>query len=116
MVPRLQFAESVLEAPDGLRYWTAPRFMLNRCDPASVEPMRRSGRGVKQIPWPTMPYAPYDTDFYERVDGKSRPTAAAMAAGYVPCPSCQRLLSKSAKPGIVEPYPERVALPGRSTA
>ena len=79
------------EAPDGLRYWPT-RFMLNRCEPDSVEPLRRIDAGAKPIKdWDGPRFAPDHSGIYE-VDAKGRwwPTAAALAGGYLPCKSCQR--------------------------
>jgi hypothetical protein len=79
------------EAPDGLRYW-ATRFMLNRCTPDSVEPLRRVDAGAKAIrDWDGPPYAPNGSGIYQRAaDGRWWPTQAALASGYQPCKACQR--------------------------
>lgn len=79
------------EAPDGLRYWST-RFMLNRCEPDSVEPLRRVDEGAKPIKnWDGPPWAPSGIGLYEP-DAKGHwwPTKVALQAGYQPCKACQR--------------------------
>lgn len=78
------------EAPDGLRYWSTG-FMLNRCEPDSVDALRRVDQGAKAIKdWDGPRFAPNHSDVYER-DSKGRwwPTAAALAGGYAACTSCK---------------------------
>jgi hypothetical protein len=79
------------EAPDGLRYWSTG-YMLNRCEPDSVEPLRRVDAGAKPITnWDGPPWAPNRSGKYER-DAKGHwwPTARALADGFPPCKACQR--------------------------
>ena len=78
------------EAPDGLRYWRTG-FMINRCEPDSVEPLRRVDQGAKPITdWDGPPWAPDGVGLYEPDDnGKWWPTKAALDAGYQPCRACQ---------------------------
>jgi hypothetical protein len=86
-----QSANRYWEAPDGLRYWST-RFMLNRCEPDSVEPLRRVSQGARAIrDWDGPPWAPNGSGIYQRAaDGRWWPTLAALASGYQPCRSCQR--------------------------
>jgi hypothetical protein len=57
------------EAPDGRRYWLT-KFMINRCWPASVEPLRRVDQGAKPITdWDGPPFAPNGIGLYERGAG-----------------------------------------------
>jgi hypothetical protein len=90
-----QSANRYWDAPDGRRYWYT-RFMLNRCDPASVEPPRRVDEGAKRIgDWEGPPWAPNHSGLYERDPVVPRwwiPTAAVRGAGYRPCRSCERRL------------------------
>jgi len=80
------------EAPDGRRYWLT-MFMINRCWPDSVEPLRRVDQGAKAIPdWDGPPWAPRGIGLYEH-DVKRKgwwPTEKALAGGYKPCKACQR--------------------------
>ena len=79
------------EAPDGRRYWMT-MFMINRCDPDSVEPLRRVDQGAKAIPdWDGPPNAPNGSGFYGlNTKGKWWPTEAAIAGGFKPCRVCTR--------------------------
>jgi hypothetical protein len=86
-----QSAMRYWEAPDGLRYWST-RFMLNRCEPDSVEPLRRVDEGARASKdWDGPPWAPNGSGIYQR-DAKGRwwPTLTALANGYQPCRACQR--------------------------
>ncbi len=77
------------EAPDGRRYWLT-MFMINRCWPDSVEPLRRVDQGAKAITdWDGPPYARNGIGLYERSpNGSWRPTTRALADGYAPCVAC----------------------------
>lgn len=79
------------EAPDGRRYWLT-MYMINRCWPDSVEPLRRVDQGAKAIPdWDGPPWAPNGSGLYARsAKRKWWPTEAALADGYRPCASCHR--------------------------
>lgn len=79
------------EAPDGRRYWLT-MFMINRCWPDSVEPLRRVDEGARAVQdWDGPPFAPNGIGVYERGAGKTWwPTAAALANGYQPCKACYR--------------------------
>ena len=79
------------EAPDGRRYWLT-KFMINRCWPDSVEPVRRVDEGAKPIAnWDGPPWAPNGIGLYERGAGqKWWPTEAALAGGFQPCKVCRR--------------------------
>lgn len=78
------------EAPDGLRYWRTRE--LNRCEPDSVEPLRRVDAGAKPIlDWDGPPWAPNGNGKYQQdARGSWWPTASALADGYQPCRACQR--------------------------
>src|SRR5439155_2487926 len=55
------------EAPDGLRYWRTG-MMLNRCEPDSVEPLRKVADGAKRIAdWDGPPWAPNASGLYEKI-------------------------------------------------
>ena len=59
------------EAADGRRYWLT-MFMINRCWPDSVEPLRRVDEGAKPIrDWDGPPFEPNGAGLYER-DAKGR--------------------------------------------
>lgn len=77
------------EAPDGRRYWLT-KFMLNRCWPDSVEPLRRVNGGAKAITdWDGPPWAPNGIGLYQPGAGETWwPTKAALADGYQPCKAC----------------------------
>ena len=66
--------------------------MLNRCEPDSVEPLRRVDAGAKPInDWDGPPFAPNRCGKYERdAKGGWWPTAATLAGGYRPCRACQK--------------------------
>jgi hypothetical protein len=52
------------EAPDGRRYWLT-KFMINRCWPDSVEPLRRVDQGAKPIKdWDGPRWAPSGVSLY----------------------------------------------------
>jgi hypothetical protein len=78
------------DAPDGQRYWLT-MYMINRCEPDSVEPPRRVDEGAKPIVnWDGPPHAPNGSRLYEQLrPGKWWPTEEAIAAGHVPCKACQ---------------------------
>ena len=86
------------EAPDGRRYWLT-MFMINRCWPNSVEPLRRVDQGAKAITdWDGPPWAPNGIGVYERdAKGGWWPTERALADGYQPCKACQRGPNRRAK-------------------
>jgi hypothetical protein len=79
------------DAPDGLRYWRTG-MMLNRCDPDSVEPLRRVEDGAKPIKdWDGPPWAPNGIGIYfQTPNGKWWPTQEALANGFQPCRACSR--------------------------
>ena len=79
------------EAPDGRRYWLT-RMMINRCEPDSVEPLRRVDQGAKPIPdWDGPAFAPNGIGLYERdAKGVWWPTEKALTDCYQPCIACQR--------------------------
>ena len=86
------------DAPDGRRYWLT-MFMINRCWPDSVEPLRRVDQGAKAITdWDGPPWAPNGIGKYE-LDAKGGwwPTEKALADGYQPCKACQRGSNRRAK-------------------
>jgi hypothetical protein len=79
------------EAPDGLRYWRTG-YMLNRCEPDSVEPLRRVDQGAQPAEdWDGPPWAPDGCGIYEP-DGRGKwwPTDEAIRAGFTPCRACRR--------------------------
>jgi hypothetical protein len=78
------------EGPDGKRYWRTRE--LNRCDPGSVEPLRRKDQGATAAKeWDGPPWAPSGIGTYQRdAKGGWWPTQAALANGYQPCRACQR--------------------------
>ena len=64
------------EAPDGRRYWLT-KFMINRCWPDSVEPLRRVDQGARPAShWDGPPWTPSGLGRYERgaEPGGRRPT------------------------------------------
>ena len=75
--------------PNGFRYWTTPGFAPT----SGGEPIRD---------WVGCPWEPQGDGprIYERVESLEGwwPTAAALAAGYRPCRSCQRRTSDSWSP------------------
>jgi hypothetical protein len=78
------------DAPDGLRYWRTRE--MNRCDPASVESLRRKDAGAQPATdWDGPRWAPSGGGLYVS-DGKGKwwPTLEAIAGGYEPCRACQR--------------------------
>jgi hypothetical protein len=79
------------DAPDGRRYWSTG-YMLNRCWPDSVEPLRRVDDGAKPIThWDGPPWAPPEAwDLYQAEGQSWWPTAAALKSGYQPCKACRR--------------------------
>jgi hypothetical protein len=78
------------DAADGRRYWLT-KFMINRCWPDSVEPLRRVDQGAKAITaWDGPPWAPDGIGLYERRASGWWPTAAALEGGYQPCKACQK--------------------------
>ena len=78
------------EAPDGLRYWRTG-MMINRCEPNSVEPLRRVSDGARPIKdWDGAPFAPNGIGLYQHEKSGWWPTQAALDAGYQPCRACQR--------------------------
>jgi hypothetical protein len=79
------------EAPDGLRYWRTG-YMLNRCAPDSVEPLRRVDAGAGPIlDWVGPPWAPNGCGIYEQgPDDRWWPTADSIGAGFQPCRACRR--------------------------
>lgn len=79
------------DAPDGQRYWRTG-MMLNRCDPGSVEPLRRVEDGAKPFKdWDGPPWAPNGIGIYfQAPNGKWWPTQEALASGFKPCRSCSR--------------------------
>jgi len=86
------------EAPDGLRYWRTRE--LNRCEPDSVEPLRRKDQGATPSKdWDGPRWAPSGIGLYQ-VDEKGGwwPTQAALAGGFKPCKSCQRRPKNGALP------------------
>jgi hypothetical protein len=78
------------DAPDGLRYWRTRE--LNRCDPDSVEPLRRVEDGAKPIKdWDGPPWTPNGIGIYlQAPNGKWWPTQEALASGFQPCRACSR--------------------------
>jgi hypothetical protein len=93
-----QSAMRYWEAPDGLRYWST-RFMLNRCEPDSVEPLRRVDEGAHAIKdWDGPPWAPNGCGIYWwHPKAHWLPTQAALTSGYQPCRACERWLRILAK-------------------
>jgi hypothetical protein len=79
------------DGPDGWRYWRT-RSVLNRCDPASVEPLPIVADGAAPAPnWDGAPWAANGSGLYEQSpDGKWWPTATFFDLGYVPCRACRR--------------------------
>jgi hypothetical protein len=65
---------------------------LNRCEPDSVEPLRRVDAGAKPIlDWDGPPWAPDGNGKYQQdAHGSWWPTASALADGYQPCKACRR--------------------------
>jgi hypothetical protein len=65
---------------------------LNRCQPDSVEPLRRVDAGAKSIlDWDGPPWAPNRYGKYQQdARGGWWPTESALADGYQPCKACQR--------------------------
>jgi hypothetical protein len=78
------------EAADGRRYWLT-MFMINRCWPDSVEPLRRVDEGAKPIEdWDGPPWAPNGIGLYQRnAAGRWLPTEAALERGFRPCKACR---------------------------
>jgi hypothetical protein len=66
--------------------------MLNRCDPDSVEPLRRVENGAKPMKdWDAPACAPTGIDIhFQAPNGKWWPTQEALASGFQPCRSCSR--------------------------
>lgn len=79
------------EALDGRRYWMT-RLMINRCDPESVEPLRRCDEGAKAVTdWAGPRNAPNGSGLYGLdTNGRWWPTEAAIAAGFKPCAGCTK--------------------------
>jgi hypothetical protein len=78
------------DAADGRRYWLT-KFMINRCWPDSVEPLRRVDEGARPVSdWDGPPWVPDGIGLYEHKAWGWWPTAAALADGYQPCKACQR--------------------------
>jgi hypothetical protein len=76
------------EAPDGLRYWSSGH-EIDRCVPATVEPLRRVDVGAAAIEdWDGAPWAPNGSGLYSRRGTKWWPTPEALANGLRPCRSC----------------------------
>jgi len=82
--------------PNGFRYWTTPGFVpastvLNRTDDVDdTRPVSSGGEPIRD--WVGCPWEPQGSHVYEHVESLDGwwPTAAALAAGYPPCRSCQR--------------------------
>ena len=93
-----QSANRYWEAPDGLRYWRTG-IMLNRCEPDSVEPLRRVDDGAKPIQnWDGPPFARNGSGLYvELKPGRWWPTEEALAGGYLPCKACQQMPGQAAR-------------------
>jgi hypothetical protein len=93
-----QWPNRYWHGPNGYRYWTTPGYasgsiVLNRTNAVDdSRPVRDGGQPIRD--WVGCPWEPQTNDprVYERVEGLDGwwPSAAALAAGYQPCRSCQR--------------------------
>jgi hypothetical protein len=93
-----QWPNRYWHGPNGYRYWTTPGYaagsvVLNRTDDVDdTRPLSSGGKPIRD--WTGCPWEPQSNGArtYERVEGPEGwwPSAAALAAGYQPCRSCQR--------------------------
>jgi hypothetical protein len=91
-----QSANRYWDAPDGLRYWRG-RFEIDRGQADDAGLRRVDAGGSRAEEWAGPLHAPDGIGLYEQDErGRWWPTQAALAAGYLPCRSCEQTGRKAA--------------------